>query len=77
MPLAYVSEMLGHAQLTTTSRYIQASRLGMQAILKRVEPKRNVKREAVAHALHKASDVKGVTARKSLSNKERALSSVG
>lgn len=27
MSLAYVSEFLGHAQLTTTSRYIQASRL--------------------------------------------------
>jgi integrase len=77
MPLAYVSETLGHAQLTTTSRYIQASRLGRQAILKRVESKRNVKRDAVAHALHKASGLDGGPARKSLSNKVRALSSVG
>jgi integrase len=31
MPLAYVSEFLGHAQLTTTSRYIQASRQGCRS----------------------------------------------
>ena len=30
VPLAYVSEFLGHPQMTTTSRYIQASRQEMQ-----------------------------------------------
>jgi integrase len=45
---AYVCRFLGHAQLTTTSRYIQASRLGMQEWLKRGEQTRNTKREAIA-----------------------------
>jgi integrase len=52
MPLAYVSQFLGHAQLTTTSRYIQASRLGMQEWVKRVEQTRNAQRGAVAQPLH-------------------------
>jgi hypothetical protein len=48
MPLAYVSEFLGHAQLTTTSRYIQASRLGMPEWMKRVDQNRKVTPETVA-----------------------------
>jgi hypothetical protein len=40
MPLAYVSQFRGHAQLRTTSGYIQASRLGMQEWIKRVEQTR-------------------------------------
>lgn len=54
MPLAYVSEFLGHAQLTTTSRYIQASRQGMQEWMKRVEQNRQATLERVAQPLHTA-----------------------
>jgi integrase len=69
-PLAYVSQFLGHAQIATTSRYIQASRLGMQEWIKRVEPTRNATREAVAHPLHTALSTKGASSRKSFqSNK--------
>jgi integrase len=65
MPLAYVSQFLGHAQLATTSRYIQASRLGMQEWIKRVEPTRNATREAVAQPLHRVHNSKGALSRKS------------
>jgi integrase len=64
MPLAYVSQFLGHAQLTTTSRYIQASRLGMQEWVKRVEQTRNTKRETVAQPLHTDDSVQGARDRK-------------
>jgi integrase len=77
MPVAYVSQFPGHAQLTTTSRYIQASRMGMQEWIKRVEPSRNVKRESVAQPLHTAQTVEGASSRKSFQSKARALSSVG
>ena len=65
MPLAYVSQFLGHAQLTTTSRYIQASRSGMQEWIKRVEQNRATRGESVAHALHTAHNVEGARSRKS------------
>ena len=65
MPLAYVSQFLGHAQLTTTSRYIQASRLGMQEWIKRVEQTRNTQRDAVAQPLHTDASVQGAPGRKS------------
>lgn len=65
MPLAYVSQFLGHAQLTTTSRYIQASRLGMQEWIKRVEQTRNTTREALAQTLHTVPTAEGTQTRKS------------
>jgi hypothetical protein len=66
MPLAYVSEFLGHAQLTTTSRYIQASRLGMQEWMRRVEQNRKVTRETVAQPLHTGQTVQDSPSHKSL-----------
>ncbi len=79
MPLAYVSQflgLLGHAQLTTTSRYIQASRLGMQEWMKRVE--QNPKNaESPAQTLHTGQPFPQPRPRKSLHQKVRALSSAG
>lgn len=77
MPLAYVSEFLGHAQLTTTSRYIQASRQGMQEWMKRVEQNRQATREPVAQTLHNGQTSQQPPRRKSLTHKARALSSAG
>jgi len=75
MPLAYVSQFLGHAQLTTTSGYIQASRLGMQEWMKRVE--QNPKNaESAAQTLHTGQPFPQPRPRKSL-HKVRALSSAG
>jgi integrase len=49
VPISYVSKILGHTNLSTTSRYLNIHRRGLQAAMQKLEEHRPV----VAHALHK------------------------
>ncbi|MDQ3487624.1 MAG: tyrosine-type recombinase/integrase, partial [Acidobacteriota bacterium] len=48
VPINYVSKMLGHTNLTTTSRYLNIHRRGLQAAMQTLENHQ----AAVAHSLH-------------------------
>jgi len=64
MPINYVSNMLGHSNLSTTSRYLNINRRGLHLAMRNFERRHendagDQRREeqsdaAVAHALHKA-----------------------
>jgi integrase len=49
VPISYVSKILGHTKLTTTSRYLNIHRRGLHAAMEKLE----AHRPAVAHALHR------------------------
>jgi integrase len=58
MPIVYVSTMLGHSNLTTTSRYLNINRRGLHLAMKSYEANRQAvdandqTDESVAHPLH-------------------------
>jgi integrase len=57
MPINYVSNMLGHSNLTTTSRYLNINRRGLHAAMAKFEEDRAERKgesisESVAHPLH-------------------------
>jgi integrase len=51
VPISYVSKILGHSNLSTTSRYLNIHRRGLQAAMQKLEEHR----PAVAQSLHKHS----------------------
>jgi integrase len=51
VPISYVSKMLGHTNLTTTSRYLNIHRPGLQVAMKKLEEHRS----GVAQPLHKGN----------------------
>ena len=51
VPISYVSKLLGHTNLSTTSRYLNIHRRGLQAAMQKLEEHR----PAVAQALHKSA----------------------
>lgn len=51
VPINYVSKILGHTNLTTTSRYLNIHRRGLQAAMQTLE-RHQGKKESVAQALH-------------------------
>jgi hypothetical protein len=48
VPISYVSKMLGHTNLSTTSRYLNIHRRGLHSAMAKLE----AHREAVAQELH-------------------------
>jgi len=50
-----VSKLLGHTNLTTTSRYLNIHRRGLQLAMKKLEQHQE-EQARVAQALHKAGD---------------------
>ena len=52
VPIRYTSNMLGHSNLSTTSRYLNIHRRGLQAAMQKLEEHR----PAVAQALHNPSE---------------------
>ena len=50
VPVTFVSKILGHTNLTTTSRYLNIHRRGLHAAMQKLEQHR----PAVAQPLHKA-----------------------
>ena len=52
VPTNYVSKLLGHTNLTTTSRYLNIHRRGLQLAMQKLEEHR-AGQKSVAHALHK------------------------
>lgn len=66
MPLVTYPSSSGTLQLTTTSRYIQASRVGMQEWITRVEQNRNTNRETVTQLLYTGSPSEGTLSGKSV-----------
>ena len=55
MPINYVSGMLGHTNLTTTSRYLNISRRELHRAMQRYEESRQARPE-FAQSLHKQTD---------------------
>jgi integrase len=51
VPIVYVSSLLGHSNLSTTSRYLNIHRRGLHLAMQKLEESR-----AVAQALHKAGE---------------------
>lgn len=51
MPTTYVSKLLGHTNLTTTSRYLNIHRSQLQLAMHKLEEHRSAKK-AIAHSLH-------------------------
>ncbi|HUE88370.1 MAG TPA: hypothetical protein VMO26_20020 [Vicinamibacterales bacterium] len=51
MPTNYVSKLLGHTNLTTTSRYLNIHRRGLQMAMEKLE-QHQAEQKAVAQALH-------------------------
>jgi integrase len=63
MPINYVSNMLGHSNLSTTSRYLNINRRGLHLAMRKFEESRIAKTlptqqydPGVAQALHKSDD---------------------
>jgi integrase len=52
IPITYVSKILGHTNLTTTSRYLNIHRRELHRMMQRFEEARTAAKPAVAHALH-------------------------
>ena len=55
MPINYVSALLGHTNLTTTSRYLNINRRELHRAMQRFEESRESKDE-FAQSLHKDTD---------------------
>ena len=55
--MVYVSNLLGHTNLSTTSRYLNIHRRGLQAAMEKLE----AHRPAVAQPLHKRENVDTTT----------------
>ena len=55
IPTNYVSKLLGHASLTTTTRYLNINRRGLHLAMEKLEQHRK-ERESFAQSLHKGSD---------------------
>jgi len=53
VPIIYVSNLLGHSSLATTSRYLNINRRGLHLAMQKFEESRK-NRKSVAHALHTA-----------------------
>jgi integrase len=62
MPINYVSNMLGHSNLSTTSRYLNINRRGLHLAMEKFEENRaewasrQAKSESVAQPLHTADE---------------------
>ena len=52
MPVTFVSKILGHTNMSTTSRYLNIHRRGLHAAMEKLEQHR----PAVAHPLHNAAE---------------------
>jgi hypothetical protein len=55
VPTNYVSKLLGHTNLTTTSRYLNIHRRGLQLAMRKVEDHR-ANQAGVAQPLHTDDD---------------------
>ena len=51
MPIVYVSSLLGHSNLSTTSRYLNIHRRGLHLAMQKLKESR-----AVAQTLHKTAN---------------------
>jgi site-specific recombinase XerD len=51
VPIIYVSKILGHANISTTSRYLNINRQGLHEAISKLEA-----RQGVAQTLHNASE---------------------
>jgi integrase-like protein len=62
MPINYVTNMLGHSELSTTSRYLNINRRGLHLAMEKFEENRaewtsrQTKSESVAQPLHTADE---------------------
>jgi hypothetical protein len=62
MPINYVSNMLGHSNLSTTSRYLNINRRGLFLAMEKFEENRaewtsrQAKSESIAQSLHTADE---------------------
>jgi hypothetical protein len=62
MPINYVSNMLGHSNLSTTSRYLNINRRGLHLAMEKFEENRTewngrqTKAESVAQPLHTSDE---------------------
>jgi len=73
VPIIYVSNLLGHSSLATTSRYLNINRRGLHLAMQKFEESRK-NRESVAHALHTAEKPAQAVVRDSLqSNPTKSL----
>lgn len=71
MPTNYVSKLLGHTNLTTTSRHLNTLRRGLHAAMQKVE-QHQVEQKALAQRLH--TDEKAAAAVVSASNEAMVAS---
>ena len=54
VPINYVSKILGHTSLATTSRYLNIQRRGLQLAIEKLDQHQSW--SSVAHALHKDAE---------------------